>query len=115
MEVGAVLARVSRDIDQCHIISVFRIQSLDHILGSTFDIHDSGIHVAVDISVYIIDKSAEDDRHDNEHDIAHYMPHALIYGMMVIGDPFADDPAVHCIDDQHKDQAQMPHLHQYPW
>ena len=93
-----------RNIDQCHIISILRIQSLDHIFGSTFDIHDSGIHVAVDISVYIIDKSTEDDRHDNEHDIAHYMTHALIYGMMVIGDPFADDLAVHSIDDQHKDQ-----------
>ena len=93
-----------RDIDQRHIISVLGIQGLDHVLGSTLDIHDTGIHIAVDISVYIINKSTENDRHDDEHDITHYMTHTLIYRMAVIDDPFPDDLTVYPINDQHKDQ-----------
>ena len=45
-----------RNIDQRHIISVLGIQRLDHIFGCALDIHNSGIHIAVDISVYIIDE-----------------------------------------------------------
>ena len=93
-----------RDIDQRHIISVLGIQGLDHVLGSTLDIHDTGIHITVDISVYIINKSTENDRHDDEHDITHYMTHTLIYRMAVIDDPFPDDLTVYPINDQHKDQ-----------
>ena len=93
-----------RNIDQCHIISILGIQRLNHVLGSTFDVHNARIHIAVDISVYIVDKSAENNRHDDEYNIAHYMAHTLIYGMMVIGDPFPDDLAVYSVDDQHKDQ-----------
>ena len=94
-----------RDIDQCHIISVLGIQGLDHVFGSAFDVHNTGIHIAVDISVYVVDKCAENDRHDDKHDITHYMSHALIHRVMVISDPFSNDLTVYPVDDQHKDQS----------
>ena len=94
-----------RDIDQCHIISVLGIQGLDHVFGSAFDVHNTGIHIAVDISVYVVDKCAENDRHDDKHDITHYMSHALIHRVMVISDPFSNDLTVYPVDNQHKDQS----------
>ena len=94
-----------RNVDQSGKITIFCIQSRNRLLFHSLRSHCAAVHETVYISVYVINKCAENNRHDNENDQLHDLCHAVIAGVTVTNNFFADNFAIDSINNKHENQG----------
>ena len=102
---GGCACKRKGNIDQGHIITIFRIKACNSVMVNSLKALNTRIHITVNKAVYIVNKRAENDRHYNENDILHNLASSFITGMSVPCQSLFDILSVYPIYQKHEQQC----------